>query len=108
MALSTAEVNSCSQACLLFVLHTFCDSFSCDVSHVLVPHVLCFAGQYGMVLLSRFPIDAPAARTFQNFLTKDMPGALLPTDPKTGQPWYSTEDLEVCGGSVYRGPCGGR
>jgi hypothetical protein len=49
-----------------------------------------------MVLLSNFPIDDAAARTFQHFLYKDMPGALLPTDPKTGQPWYSPEDLEVC------------
>jgi hypothetical protein len=32
-------------------------------------------GQYGMVLLSRFPIDASSIRTFQFFLWKDMPGA---------------------------------
>lgn len=51
------------------------------------------AGQYGMVLLSQFPIDA--ARTFQHFLYKDMPGALLPTDPATSSPWYDAEDLEV-------------
>lgn len=48
-----------------------------------------------MVLLSHFPIDADAARTFQHFLWKDMPGALLPTDPVTQQPWYSQEDLQV-------------
>lgn len=56
-----------------------------------------------MVLLSQFPIDAAAARTFQHFLYKDMPGALLPTDPHTGQPWYSPDDLKVsltqCAGS---------
>lgn len=46
-------------------------------------------GQYGMLVLSRYPIDAPAARTFQNFLWKDLPGAMLPIDPKTGRPWYS-------------------
>lgn len=56
-----------------------------------------------MVLLSQFPIDAAAARTFQRFLYKDMPTALLPKDPETGLPWYSTEDLEVCSGSS----CGG-
>lgn len=49
-----------------------------------------------MVLLSTFPIDAAAARTFQHFLHKDMPGALLPTDPQTGRPWYSPDDLQVC------------
>ena len=48
-----------------------------------------------MVLLSQFPIDAAAARTFQRFLYNDMPGALMPTDPQTGQPWYSTDDLKV-------------
>lgn len=52
-------------------------------------------GQYGMVLLSQFSIDAEAARTFQHFLYKDMPGALLPIDPQTGQPWYSPDDLQV-------------
>jgi hypothetical protein len=49
-----------------------------------------------MVLLSQFPIDARASRTLQQFLYKDMPGAVLPTDPTTGQPWYSQEDLQVC------------
>jgi hypothetical protein len=36
-------------------------------------------------------------RTFQNFLWKDMPGALLPDDPGTPEPadWYSAEELEV-------------
>jgi len=52
-------------------------------------------GQYGMLVLSRFPIDRERVRTFQNFLWRDMPGALLPTDPKTGKPWYSDDDLAV-------------
>lgn len=52
-------------------------------------------GQYGMLVLSKFPIDRKRVRTFQNFLWRDMPGALLPTDPKTGKPWYSDEDLAV-------------
>ena len=36
-------------------------------------------------------------RTFQNFLWKDMPGALLPDDPATAAPadWYSPEELDV-------------
>jgi hypothetical protein len=50
-----------------------------------------------MALLSAFRIDAAAARTFQRFLYRDMPDALLPTDPASGQPWYSSTDLEVRG-----------
>ena len=50
-------------------------------------------GQYGMLVLSMFPIDARAARTFQKFLWQDMPGAMLPQDPKSGQPWYSAAML---------------
>ncbi len=37
-----------------------------------------FAGQFGMVVYSMFPIDFDKLRTFQLFLWKDMPGALLP------------------------------
>jgi hypothetical protein len=48
-----------------------------------------------MVLLSQFPIDASVSRTFQHFLYKDMPTALLPKDPETGLPWYSQDDLKV-------------
>ena len=51
-----------------------------------------FPGQFGMVVYSMYPIVG--ARTFQNFLWKDMPGALLPVDPVSG-PWYSDEELEV-------------
>lgn len=39
-----------------------------------------FPGQYGMVVLSKFPIDTEGVRTFQNFLWKDMPDSLLPRD----------------------------
>lgn len=55
-----------------------------------------FPGQYGMVLLSRFPIDLHNVRTFRNFLWKDMPGALLPDDPATGKSggWYSRAALD--------------
>ncbi|GAB2604803.1 endonuclease/exonuclease/phosphatase family protein [Streptomyces capparidis] len=54
-----------------------------------------FPGQYGMVVYSRFPIDTDGVRTFQRFLWKDMPGALLPDDPATPAPadWYSKEEL---------------
>jgi endonuclease/exonuclease/phosphatase family metal-dependent hydrolase len=56
-----------------------------------------FPGQYGMVLLSRFKIDAASARTFRKFLWRDMPGALLPDDPATPAPddWYSADALAV-------------
>ncbi len=37
-----------------------------------------FPGQYGMAVYSKHPIDTAAARTFQHFLWKDMPGNLMP------------------------------
>lgn len=37
-----------------------------------------YPGQYGMVLLSRFPIDTSAVRTFQHFRWADLPGAEQP------------------------------
>jgi 3-phytase len=54
-----------------------------------------FPGQFGMVVYSRFPIDYASVRTFQHFLWKDMPGALLPDNPMTPEPadWYSPEEL---------------
>jgi hypothetical protein len=52
-------------------------------------------GQYGMLVLSKFPIDRAQARTFQKFLWREMPGAMLPTDPKTGQPFYDDGDLDL-------------
>jgi 5'/3'-nucleotidase SurE len=56
-----------------------------------------FPGQFGMVLLSKYPIDTARVRTFQNFLWKDMPGALLPDDLTTPEPrdWYSAEELAI-------------
>lgn len=45
-----------------------------------------FPGQYGMVVYSKYPIVTEDVRTFQNFLWKDMPGALLPDDPSTPAP----------------------
>jgi myo-inositol-hexaphosphate 3-phosphohydrolase len=56
-----------------------------------------FPGQFGMVLLSKYPIDSENARTFQNFLWQDMPDALLPDNPTTPEPndYYSAEELEV-------------
>lgn len=41
-----------------------------------------YPGQYGMLVLSRFPIDSAAVRTFRDFRWSRMPGALRP--PGTG------------------------
>jgi hypothetical protein len=56
-----------------------------------------FPGQFGMAVYSKYPIDTAALRTFQNFLWKDMPGALLPDDPASPGPadWYSPDELDV-------------
>lgn len=48
-------------------------------------------GQYGMLVLSQFPIDAKAARTFQLLRWSTLPGAMAPLDPATNQPWYPAE-----------------
>ncbi|WP_157697150.1 endonuclease/exonuclease/phosphatase family protein [Brachybacterium avium] len=39
-----------------------------------------FPGQYGMVILSRYPILTEQVRTFQNLRWADMPSNLLPTE----------------------------
>jgi len=56
-----------------------------------------FPGQFGMLVLSRFPIQTERVRTFQTFLWRDMPGALLPDDPTTPEPgdYYSEDELDV-------------
>lgn len=54
-----------------------------------------YPGQYSMAVLSRFPIDADAIRTFQKLLWKDMPGALRPVDPATGKPYYDDATWDV-------------
>lgn len=48
-----------------------------------------FPGQYGMVVLSKFPIQPNQVRTFQTFLWKDMPGNLMPQKAGTNEPFYS-------------------
>ncbi|NZA26373.1 endonuclease/exonuclease/phosphatase family protein [Luteimonas sp. SJ-92] len=45
-------------------------------------------GQYGMLLLSKHPIDRAAARTFQHLRWSAMPGARRPVDPASGAPWH--------------------
>ncbi|MBE9200382.1 MULTISPECIES: phytase [unclassified Nodularia (in: cyanobacteria)] len=56
-----------------------------------------YPGQFGMLLLSKYPIDTANVRTFQNFLWKDMPDSLLSTIalPDSDTPWYSAEEQEV-------------
>ncbi len=44
-------------------------------------------GQFGMVVLSRYPIRRSRVRTFQKFLWSDMPGAKSPT--LDGRPYYA-------------------
>ena len=54
-----------------------------------------FPGQFGMAVYSKHPIRTDEIRTFQRFLWKDMPGALLPDNPATPAPadWYSPAEL---------------
>jgi 3-phytase len=56
-----------------------------------------FPGQFGMAVLSQHPIVESDVRTFQHFLWRDMPGALLPDDPSSPGPadWYSPAELDV-------------
>ena len=53
-----------------------------------------FPGQYGMVVFSKYPIEAGAVRRFGQVLWRDQPGALLPSKPD-GSPWYGPEALAV-------------
>lgn len=45
-------------------------------------------GQYGMLVLSRYPIDNARIRSFQHFKWSALPGAMRPTNPATGKPWH--------------------
>ncbi|WP_412722707.1 endonuclease/exonuclease/phosphatase family protein [Alteromonas sp. D210916BOD_24] len=57
-----------------------------------------YPGHYGMALLSKFPIDEAAIRTFQHFKWQDMPHARAPRIPDengnadNGKTWYSEEE----------------
>nr|WP_254458775.1 endonuclease/exonuclease/phosphatase family protein [Xanthomonas sacchari] len=46
-------------------------------------------GQYGMLLLSRYPIDTAAVRSFRLLKWSAMPDALRPVDPATGRFFHS-------------------
>jgi endonuclease/exonuclease/phosphatase family metal-dependent hydrolase len=49
-----------------------------------------YPGQYGMVILSRYPIERDAVRTFLDFKWKDMPQHLQISD-EDGNPWYAAD-----------------
>ena len=51
-----------------------------------------FPGQYGMAILSDFPVDKSSARTFRQFLWKDMPKALRPIERESGRSFYSDKE----------------
>lgn len=51
-----------------------------------------FPGQYGFIVYSKYPIKTDTIRTFQHFLRKNMPRALLSTNPDATQ-WYSDEQI---------------
>jgi Endonuclease/Exonuclease/phosphatase family len=56
-----------------------------------------YPGQFGIAVYSKYAIQESEIRTFQNFLWKDMPGALLPDDAGTAAPadWYSPDELNI-------------
>jgi hypothetical protein len=56
-----------------------------------------FPGQFGLVVYSQHPILTDDVRTFQHFLWRDMPGALLPDDAATPAPhdWYNADELAI-------------
>lgn len=53
-----------------------------------------FAGQYAMVILSKYPIDTEHVRTFQKFKWRDMPAPNFPFN-EDGTPWYNTTELSL-------------
>ena len=54
-----------------------------------------YPGQYAFVVLSKYPIEKAAIRSFQNFLWNDMPEAMLPKKPGTDSMYYSSEELKI-------------
>ena len=53
-----------------------------------------FEGQYGFVILSKYPIDEKSIRTFQSFLWSDMPHAKLPK-LDSSEPYYDAAALKT-------------
>lgn len=54
-----------------------------------------YPGHYGMVVLSRYPIDNAHIRTFQMLKWSAMPNAERPFDPITKQPWHTDEQWQA-------------
>tara|TARA_R110002167_G_scaffold140691_1_gene328637 strand:+ start:3389 stop:4570 length:1182 start_codon:yes stop_codon:yes gene_type:complete len=55
-----------------------------------------FPGQYGMLVMSKYPIQHDQIRTFQHFLWKDMPDNLLSTIiDASGESYYSREAQQI-------------
>ena len=54
-----------------------------------------YPGQYGMVVLSKYPIDREQVRTFQKFLWKDMPNHLMPTKIGSDESYYSKDATAI-------------
>lgn len=52
-------------------------------------------GQYGMLVLSRFPIDTALVRSFQKFRWAKMPNALQPVLASTRKPFYDAKTWPV-------------
>ena len=74
-----------------------------------------YPGQYGMVVLSKYPIKQQQVRTFQKFLWQDMPNNLMPVNPD-GSSWYPLNSktamrlsskshwdipVEICGADIH-------
>ena len=54
-----------------------------------------YPGQYGMAILSRYPIESDKIRTFQRFLWRDMPDRQVITHPDSVEAWFDDEELAV-------------
>jgi len=50
-----------------------------------------YPGQYSMAIFSRFPIDINAIRTFQKYRWSELPDALRPVDPQSGEFYYDDQ-----------------
>ena len=53
-----------------------------------------YPGEYGMLLLSRFPLKTDQARTFRKLLWKDVPDSLMP-DGTHGKPAFYTPESQA-------------
>jgi endonuclease/exonuclease/phosphatase family metal-dependent hydrolase len=55
-----------------------------------------FPGHYGLLVLSKYPIQFEQIRTFQNFLWKDMPESLFSTiKDESGQQYYNQQAQQI-------------